>query len=90
LEKNGFAKVICDKKGRILGAHIVGANAGELIHEYVVAKTAKLNISKLSSAIHIYPTLAQTVKRTADQYYTALLASRWFKLFSKTMLKFLR
>ncbi|PIP67990.1 MAG: hypothetical protein CO035_07515 [Candidatus Omnitrophica bacterium CG_4_9_14_0_2_um_filter_42_8] len=90
LEENGFAKVICDKKGRILGAHIVGINAGELIHEYVLAKTARLKIGSLSSAIHIYPTLTQTVKRTADQYYTALLESGLFKLFSKIMLRFLR
>jgi len=90
LEENGFAKVVCDKNGHILGAHLVGTNAGELIHEYVLAKSTKLNISKLSSAIHIYPTLAQIVKRTADKYYTGLLESKWFSLFSKFMLKLLR
>jgi dihydrolipoamide dehydrogenase len=90
LEENGFAKVICDKKGNILGAHIVGTNAGELIHEYTIAKTNKLNIGKLSSSIHIYPTLAQVVKRTADQYFTSMLESRWFKLFSKFFLSLLR
>lgn len=90
LEETGQAKVICDKKGRILGAHVVGANAGELIHEYVLAKSAKLHIGKLSSGIHIYPTLAQIVKRTADQYYTGILQSRWFSFFSKLMLRFLR
>jgi pyruvate/2-oxoglutarate dehydrogenase complex dihydrolipoamide dehydrogenase (E3) component len=90
LEENGFAKVICDKKGNILGAHIVGTNAGELIHEYTIAKTNKLNIGKLSSAIHIYPTLAQVVKRTADQYFTGMLDSKWFKLFSRVCLSFLR
>ncbi|MCK5655241.1 MAG: FAD-dependent oxidoreductase [Candidatus Aureabacteria bacterium] len=90
LEENGFAKVICDKRGYILGAHIVGTNAGELIHEYVLAKTNKLHIGKLSSAIHIYPTLAQVVKRTGDQYFTGILESNWFKLFSKICLKFLR
>ena len=90
LEENGFAKVICDKKGYILGAHIVGTNAGELIHEYVLAKTNKLHLGKLSSAIHIYPTLAQVVKRTGDQYFTGMLESKWFKLFSKVCLSFLR
>lgn len=83
LEETGLAKVICDKKGRILGAHIVGANAGELIHEYVLAKSAGLKIGKLSSAIHVYPTLSQVVKRSADQYYMNILSSRWFKNLSK-------
>ncbi|UCD15453.1 MAG: NAD(P)/FAD-dependent oxidoreductase, partial [Candidatus Omnitrophota bacterium] len=90
LQENGFAKVVCDKKGNILGAHIVGGAAAEIIHEYVIAKTAKLKIRKLSSTIHIYPTLAQVVKRTADQYYAGILESGWFSLFSKAMLKLLR
>jgi len=90
LEEQGFAKVICDKKGYILGAHIVGAGAGELIHEYVLAKSSKLKIGSLSSAIHIYPTLAQVVKRSADQYYTEILQSKLFSGFSKLMLWMLR
>ncbi len=79
LEEKGLAKVICDSKGNILGAHIVGASAGEIIHEYVLAKSAKLKIKKLSSAIHIYPTLSQIVKRSADQYYMGFLSKPWFK-----------
>jgi pyruvate/2-oxoglutarate dehydrogenase complex dihydrolipoamide dehydrogenase (E3) component len=90
LEEEGFAKIICDKKGRILGAHIVGTNAGELIHEYVLAKSAKMNIGNLSSAIHVYPTLAQIVKRTGDQYFTDLLESGWFKSLSKLMVKLIK
>lgn len=90
IEEDGLVKVICDNKGRILGAHIVGANAGEIIHEYVIAKAHKLKISRLSSTIHIYPTLAQIIKRTGDQYYTEILQSRWFKIFSKMMLRLLR
>jgi pyruvate/2-oxoglutarate dehydrogenase complex dihydrolipoamide dehydrogenase (E3) component len=90
LEETGFAKVICNKSGCILGAHIVGANAGEIIHEYVLAKSARLNITKLSSAIHIYPTLAQIVKRTGDQYYTEIIFSGWFKRLSKFFIKMMR
>jgi dihydrolipoamide dehydrogenase len=90
LEGEGFAKVICDSKGRILGAHIFGASAGELIHEYVLAKSSGLRIKALSSAIHIYPTLAQVVKRSADGYYFDLMKSNWFKVLTKFMLKFLR
>lgn len=90
LEEKGLAKVICDKKGYVLGAHIVGANAGEIIHEYVLAKAKKLKIGDISLAIHIYPTLAQIVKRTGDQSYMQILNSKWFSSFAKTMLKFLK
>ncbi|MFC1708932.1 dihydrolipoyl dehydrogenase family protein [Candidatus Omnitrophota bacterium] len=89
VEAEGFAKIICDSKGNILGAHIVGANAGELIHEYILAKTKKLKIGDLSSTIHIYPTLAQIAKRTGDQYYLQMLSSnrlkKLFKFFIKMM-----
>lgn len=90
LEETGFVKVIADKKGYILGAHAVGANAGEIIHELVLAKSAHLKIDKLSSVIHIYPTLAQLVKRSCDQHYTDMLNAPWLKSVFKFMLKFLR
>jgi len=88
-EEQGFAKVITDKKGFILGAHIVGANAGDIIHEYVFAKANKLKIGSLSSTIHIYPTLAQVVKRSADQYYTEMMDKAWIKSLFRLLLKFL-
>jgi len=90
LEESGFAKVICDNKGHILGAHIVGASAGEIIHEYVLAKSAGFTIGKISFAIHIYPTLAQVVKGSADQYYINMMSSGWFKNLSKLFVKLLR
>lgn len=89
-EEKGIVKVITDKKGFILGAHIAGANAGEIIHEYVLAKTSKLKIGNLSSMVHIYPTLAQVVKRSADQYYITMMNTAWVKGFFRLMLKFLR
>lgn len=90
IEEKGLAKVITDRKGYILGAHIAGANAGEIIHEYVLAKSSKLKIGNLSSAIHIYPTLAQVVKRSADQYYLEMMNVPIFKKFLWFMLKLLR
>ena len=90
LQESGFAKVICDPQGRILGAHILGTGAGELIHEYVLAKSSGLKINAISSAIHIYPTLSQVVKRSADVYYFDLMGSAWFKALTGFMLKLLR
>lgn len=65
LEKEGLVKVITDKKGRILGAHITGANAGEIMQGFVLAKSLKIPLEKLSQLIYIYPTLSELVKKTA-------------------------
>ncbi|NEO88306.1 MAG: mercuric reductase [Spirulina sp. SIO3F2] len=54
----GFLKLITRGNGEILGAHMVGPVAGELIHEIVLAMVNKLPASKLTS-IHIYPTLSE-------------------------------
>lgn len=63
----GFAKFLTRKNGEILGAHIVGPSAGELIHEVVLAMTNKLKVGALQSMIHIYPTLAEINSKTALQ-----------------------
>ncbi len=63
----GFAKILTDHKGRLLGATLVGAHAGELIHEYVLALAKKMKAKDLSGVIHVYPTLAQINRRVADQ-----------------------
>ncbi|MEO5572936.1 MAG: mercuric reductase [Gammaproteobacteria bacterium] len=62
----GFAKIITDPKGRLLGAALAGPQAGELIHEYVLAMSRKMKAADLSNFIHIYPTLAQINRRVAD------------------------
>ncbi len=62
----GFAKIITNPKGKLLGAAIVGPHAGELIHEYVLAIAKGMTAADLSSVIHIYPTLAQINRRVAD------------------------
>jgi len=62
----GFAKVITTPRGALLGATLVGAQAGELIHEYVLALAKRMKITDLTKIIHIYPTLAQINRRVAD------------------------
>ncbi|GFE69571.1 NAD(P)/FAD-dependent oxidoreductase [Chroococcus sp. FPU101] len=60
----GFAKIITRNNGEILGGHIVGASAGELIHEIVLAMTQKLSVSALGG-IHVYPTLSEVNSKAA-------------------------
>jgi pyruvate/2-oxoglutarate dehydrogenase complex dihydrolipoamide dehydrogenase (E3) component len=63
----GFAKIITTKKGAILGAHLVGTTAGDLIHEIVLAMNNNLKVTTLTG-IHIYPTLAEINSKTALQF----------------------
>ncbi|MHC4532899.1 MAG: dihydrolipoyl dehydrogenase family protein, partial [Planctomycetota bacterium] len=55
LAQNGLSKFICDKKGKLLGIHILGHGAGELMHEAQLAKSLGLPFSKIASVIHAYP-----------------------------------
>lgn len=65
--EEGLLKVITDKKGYILGAHIVGAHAGELMQAFIIAKSQKIPLYKLASPMFIYPTLSELVKKLAAQ-----------------------
>lgn len=68
-ETQGFTKVIASRwRGRILGVHIVGTNAGEVLHEYVLAMQEGIPLRKLSGMIHVYPTYAASVLRVAAKW----------------------
>ena len=61
-ETEGFVKIIRDAKyGEILGAHIVGAHATELIHELVVARENEFTVEEIELAIHAHPTLSEAI-----------------------------
>src|SRR3954449_11321064 len=61
-ETEGFVKIIRGAKyGEILGAHIVGAHATELIHEIVVARANEFTVEEVDLAIHAHPTLSEAV-----------------------------
>ncbi len=65
-ETEGFVKIIRDTKyGEILGAHIVGAHATELIHELVVARENEFTVEEVELAIHAHPTLSEAVSEAA-------------------------
>ena len=87
-ETEGLIKLICDKKGKILGAHILGVGAGDLINEYIFAMKNNLPVQKISQTVHIYPTMGQVVKRGADQYYKEKLFSGWFPKVARFLMKF--
>lgn len=72
-ETGGLIKVVTTKNGRILGASILGAQAGELIHPWVLAIAKGMKIADLASIIAPYPTLGEITKRVAGSYFTPVL-----------------
>jgi pyruvate/2-oxoglutarate dehydrogenase complex dihydrolipoamide dehydrogenase (E3) component len=68
----GLVKIIIGKRGRILGASIVGKNAGELIAPWILAITQKLKISAMASIVLPYPTMNEASKRAAITNYAGL------------------
>lgn len=69
----GFIKVNVGRRGRILGATIVGRNAGELILPWVLAIDRGLKIGAMANIIAPYPTMGEVSKRVAGSYYTDAL-----------------
>jgi dihydrolipoamide dehydrogenase len=61
-ETEGFVKVLREKQyGEILGAHIVGAHASEMIHELAVARENEYTVEEVELAIHAHPTMSEAV-----------------------------
>ena len=58
----GFVKVLLDPKhGEILGAHILGAEASEMIAEYVLARSSEATAELLTTTVHAHPTYAEAM-----------------------------
>lgn len=83
----GVIKIICGRGQRLLGAHILGPGAGELIHEYSLAMSAGLPITRISRAMHVYPTLSQGVKRACDEYYRERLFTGFFPKLARWLIR---
>jgi dihydrolipoyl dehydrogenase len=65
-DTEGFVKIIRDSRyGEILGAHIIGPHATELIHELAVARENEFTVEEVDLAIHAHPTLSEAVAEAA-------------------------
>ncbi|MGB3312618.1 MAG: mercuric reductase [Nodosilinea sp.] len=86
-ETDGFAKIHLDSHGdKILGATVVARHAGEMINEITLAMEKSLGLGAIANVIHPYPTQAEVIRKTADQYslsrFTPLiksLATTWLQ-----------
>jgi pyruvate/2-oxoglutarate dehydrogenase complex dihydrolipoamide dehydrogenase (E3) component len=82
-EETGFAKILTVKgSDKILGATIIAPHAGDLLHEFVLAMSAKIGLAKIASVIHAYPTLAELARKAGDKYNKTRLTPRAKKIFS--------
>ncbi len=73
-ETEGFVKIVADQKqGEILGAHIIGAEATELIGEFVLARTLEATAADLHQSIHPHPTLSEAVMEAGGAIFDAAI-----------------
>ena len=61
----GLVKIVAGPDDRILGAHILGPDASDLIAELTLAMHNRLTIRDVASAVHIHPTLSEAVMEAA-------------------------
>jgi pyruvate/2-oxoglutarate dehydrogenase complex dihydrolipoamide dehydrogenase (E3) component len=79
-ETLGSAKIISRRNGRILGASILGAHAGELIQLWTLALAKGLTLRDAAGMIAPYPTLGEVGKMAASEFYKPKLFGRWTRL----------
>jgi dihydrolipoamide dehydrogenase len=66
-DTTGFCKVIAEaQSGKILGVHIIGAHAADLIHEAALAIKLGATVSQVADMIHAHPTLAEGMMEAAE------------------------
>lgn len=81
---HGFVKVLTvPGRDRILGATIVGAHAGDLLAEFVLAMKHGLGLGKILGTIHIYPTMAEANKYAAGEWRRAHVNPRLLALVAR-------
>jgi pyruvate/2-oxoglutarate dehydrogenase complex dihydrolipoamide dehydrogenase (E3) component len=78
LATEGLSKFICDKKGHLLGIHILGHGAAELMHEAQLAKSQGIPFTKIASTIHAYPSYSDGVRQPAKRCYIDMLQDNPF------------
>lgn len=84
-ETEGKIKLLTSPAGKMLGCQIIGAHAGELIHEWVLSLSGGVKLSTLAGAVHIYPTLAEISKRVSGKPF----AEKIFSDRTRSVLKFI-
>ena len=75
----GLVKIVTLKTGQVIGATIVGPNAGDLIAMWTLAVSQKLKASAIANLVLPYPTLGEAGKRAAITYYAGFAGKPWLR-----------
>jgi pyruvate/2-oxoglutarate dehydrogenase complex dihydrolipoamide dehydrogenase (E3) component len=78
-EETGRIKMLLDERERPIGVQILGPRAGELISEWVAVMNGGVGLSKIASAVHPYPTLAEINKKAVTSFYAGKIFSEKVK-----------
>ncbi|MBI2300638.1 MAG: NAD(P)/FAD-dependent oxidoreductase [Armatimonadetes bacterium] len=73
----GQVKLLATPLGKLLGAHVLGPRAGEVVNEIILGVKKGANVRDLAMAVHIYPTLGMATQRAADQWFEEAAAKPW-------------
>jgi pyruvate/2-oxoglutarate dehydrogenase complex dihydrolipoamide dehydrogenase (E3) component len=84
----GFIKVVTSRRGRILGAAIVGHDAGEQIALWSLAIANRLGIESMLSFVPPYPARAEISRRVAETFYGPGLTPGWYRRIIEFLRKF--
>lgn len=82
-ETNGRVKVITSPYGKMLGVHILGPRAGELINEFTLARRKGLRLHEIGLTVHVYPTLGMAVQRATDDWFSEMAEKPLFKTLTR-------
>lgn len=83
----GRVKLVVDRQARVIGAGIAGPHAGELIQPWILAIQRRLKLKDMAGLILPYPTLGESGKRAAGEYYAPLIYGKTMKRIVRLMQK---
>jgi len=86
-QTDGLVKVVTTARGRVLGASILGPQAGELIQLWTLAVAGRVKLRDLAQTIAPYPTRGEAGKRAAGSFYTETLFGRRTKWLVRQLLR---
>jgi pyruvate/2-oxoglutarate dehydrogenase complex dihydrolipoamide dehydrogenase (E3) component len=89
-EPYGFAKLLADPRGRLVGATVAAPAAGEAIAELTARIASRAKLAAISRTVHPYPTLAEGPARAADQHVAERYSSPRLRAFTRPVLATLR
>ena len=82
----GLVKIVTDRKGRVLGGHVLAAHAGDMIGELTIALKLGLTVGQLGSVIHPYPTSAEAIRQASEQRVKATFTG-WKKALVRRLVR---